>query len=268
MNIPDPQTTVREQDEVMRARILAEIRMLLRQRAELAQLEKVAAVREKTMRVAHDIRNPLAAIQAVCGSLIMETEDPGQRRRLEMISNQVDRLASALAGAVDGAREPDDEPVPIDLADLAQSLVNLLDYQTREDLGFRVRLGPNLACRLPQRGLTRSLYHLLRNAAEACAGRDSGKIVLDCRLDNPQLRIQVIDNGPGLPPDLLAGGLRAYATARPGRALGLCSVERFVNGLGGRLLLKNRQSGGACVTIVLPADCHVPVARAPGATDG
>lgn len=259
MSTPDPHTSVFCQEESTRARNRTDIRMLLRQRAELASLEKAAAVNEMTMRVAHEIRNPLAAIQAVCGTLTMETADPGQRHRLGMLSDQVDRLASGLAGAVDGAREPHDDSIPIDLADLAHSLVNLLGFQSREDLGFRVRLGPNLACRLPRRGLTRSIYHLLRNAAEGCAGRDSGEIVLDCRLDGPQLRIQVIDDGPGLPPDLLTEGLRAYAAARPGRALGLCSVERFVNGVGGRLLLANRDTGGAQITMVLPTDCRVPV---------
>lgn len=257
MNIPDPQATARGQSEPERIR--TEMRVLLNQRAELAQLEKVAAVEEKTMRVAHDLRSPLAAIQAVCDTLILESEDPEQLHRLRLINRQVEQLASLLAGALDATGDHDDAPETIDLHGLAQSLVNLLQYQTRDDLLFDIHLDRDLNCRLPPRGLTRSLYHLLRNAAEASMGREDGRIHLHCRRQGPRLDISVIDNGTGLPRDLLRQGVRAYSAARHGTALGLCSVERFVNGLGGHLLLRNRNSGGACVTMRLPADCRIPV---------
>jgi two-component system sensor histidine kinase PilS (NtrC family) len=258
MNTADPQATTR--DLAQRERIRTEMRVLLNQRAELAQLEKNAAVKEKTMRVAHDIRNPLAAIQAVCETLILETEDPAQLHRLGLIHRQVDELASLLAGAVDATDDHDDAPETIDLQGLAQSLVNLLQHQTRDDILFDIRLHDDLNCRLPPRGLTRSLYHLLRNAAEASMGREDGRILLRSRRFGPRLDVSVIDNGTGLPVDLVRQGVRAYSAARRGTALGLCSVERFVTGLGGRLLLRNRDTGGACVTMRLPADCHVPVA--------
>jgi signal transduction histidine kinase len=268
MSIPIPQTTVPDQDAALRARIRSEIRPLLNQGAELACLEKAAAVQEKTMRVVHDIRNPLAAIQAVCDALILEAEDPGQRRRLEMVSEEVGHLATTLRGAVAGTQEPDDTPSPVDLADLARSLVNLLGYQTSEDVNFRIRLETSLACYLPRQGLTRSIHHLLLNAAEACTRRNGGEILLACRCVGTQLRIEVLDNGPGLPPDLLRRGLRSYAATRPGGALGLCSVERFAQGLGGRLLLANRERGGARAALVLPADCRVPIADSANQRDG
>lgn len=259
MSILDPQATARGQAQ--RERIRDEMRVLLSQRAELAQLEKVAAVKEKTMRVAHDIRNPLAAIQAVCETLIIESDDPEQIQRLRLINSQVEQLAATLAGAVDATGDHDDAPETIDLPGLAESLINLLQYQTRDDLQFEIHLGNDLTCRLPPRGLTRSLYHLLHNAVEATMGCEQGRILLDCRREGPRLEISVMDNGTGLPPDLLRQGVRAYSAARGGTALGLCSVERFVIGLGGQLLLRNPETGGARVTMRLPADCHIPVAR-------
>ena len=74
------------------------------------------------------------------------------------------------------------------------------------------------------------------------------------------LFIQVQDNGPGLPDELLEKGLRAYASAQPGRALSLCSVERFTRNLNGRLELSNLEAGGARAAITLPLDAH----RMPG----
>jgi signal transduction histidine kinase len=259
MNASDPLETAH--DQAQQASIRRAMRLLLNQGAEFAELEKVAALKEKTMRVAHDIRNPLAAIHTVCDILIRETKDPEKRDRLRLINHQVEQLSSMLAGAVDATRDRDDAPEPIDLEDLTLSLINLLQYQTRDDLLFQIHLDPDLDCRLPPRGLTRSLYHLLRNAVEASMGREDGHILIDCRCWGPRLEISVEDNGIGLPPDLLRGGVRAYSAAGNGTALGLCSVERFVNGLGGRLLLGNRDAGGARVTMRLPADCRIPVAR-------
>ena len=255
----DPQATVHDQDQQAHTR--SEMRLLLNQRAELAQLEKAAAATERTMRVAHDIRSPLAAIQTVCDTLILDTDDPERRDRLRLIIGQVEQLTSILSAAVEATRDHDDAPESIDPEDLVLSLINLLQYQTYDDLLFDVQLDHDLECRLPPRGLTRSLYHLLRNAVEASMGHGDGRVLLDCRRLGQLLEISVVDNGIGLPPDLLREGVRAYSTARNGTALGLCSVERFVNGLGGRLLLHNRETGGARVTLRLPADCHVPVAH-------
>lgn len=255
MNIQTLDTMFCEQDFALRERIRTEVRELLSERETLADLEKEAAVRENTMRVAHDIRNPLATIGAVCGSLILETQDPEQRERLKLISNQVDQLALALNTAVDGSDSAGDPPVSLNVGDLARSLVNLMQHQTADEVVFHLFLEPDLACRLPELGLTRSLYQLVRNATEALSGRRGDQVLLDCRKDGRHLEIRVLDNGPGLPRELIEGGLRVFSSTRSGRALGLSSVDRFARVLGGHLEFSNRESGGAQVCLVLPVNC-------------
>jgi len=255
MNTRDQKATLHDQDNALEERIRAEIRLLLQQRTELARMEKQAALKERTMRVAHDIRNPLATIQAVCGSLILEAENSDQRDRLEVISNQVNELVSRLAGVVDGSRDLDEGPTLVDVGDLARSLVNLVRYQTREDLVFHLNFGAELRCRLPESGLTRSLYHLLWNAAEALSDRPGGEIHVTCLRNGTQLEIHVVDNGPGLPSELLEKGVRGLTTTRAGSGFGLSTVQRFVEGLSGRLAFRNREGAGAQVSMLLPADC-------------
>jgi signal transduction histidine kinase len=255
MNIPDPDKSVRAPDDTLHECIRTEVRALLSQSSDLAHLEKVAAVKEKTLRMVHEIRNPLATIQAICSSLLLETEDPEKRERLQLINSQVDRLASALSESVYGAKDPHGTPSFVDLGDLAASLVRLLQYQTDDDLVFRIEVEPSLRCWLPERALSRSLFALLRNATDAVTGQDGGQVHLACRQGDAHVEIEVTDNGPGLPPQLLKEGLRAYAAA--GSTLGLCSVERFVRSLDGRLLFAESETGGALVRMVLPVDCHV-----------
>ncbi len=264
MNIQTLDTMFCEQDIALRERIRTEVRELLSERETLADLEKEAAVRENTMRVAHDVRNPLATIGAICGSLILETQDPEQRERLQLISNQVDQLALALNTAVEGGDGTDDPPVSLNVGDLARSLVNLMQHQTADEVVFHLFLEPDLACRLPELGLTRSLYQLVRNAADALSGRPGGQVLVDCRKDGRCLEIRVLDNGPGLPRELIEGGLRAFSSARSGRALGLSSVERFALALGGHLEFSDSESGGAQVCLVLPMDCLDGAPSVPG----
>jgi signal transduction histidine kinase len=107
--------------------------------------------------MSHEIRNPLTTIQAVCGSLILETEDSEQLHRLYMISKQVDQLSSLLNTELD----LDERSTTIDLGDLSGSLVNLLQYQAREDLKIHLYLPSDPHCMLSIRALSRSLYHLL-----------------------------------------------------------------------------------------------------------
>ena len=248
--------------EPMPEPVQAEVRALLRQRAVLADLEKIAAVREKTLRMVHDLRNPLATIQAICGTLILETGDALQRERLEGINHQVDQLARTLEhalGAIPGDAPLDEPPrVPLDLRALARPLIHLLSFQTRDDLRVQLRCEPGLHCRLPEAGLSHSLHHLLRNAVEAASRRTRdrdtpGQVVLACRRDGGRLALHVLDDGPGLPEVLVSGGPRALIASGGGPALGLSSVERFVHSQGGELAFANRARGGAQVCMILPA---------------
>jgi signal transduction histidine kinase len=256
MHIPDPEATALDQDRWLGERIRAEVKALLNQHEDLAHLQKAAAVKEKVMRMSHDIRNPLATIQAVCGSLILETEDAEQLQRLQTISNQVEQLSLLLAGAVNDQIDHEDVSTWVDLVYLSQSLVNLLQYQAQDGLEIHLHLSSALYCHLPQRALARSLYQLLYNAMEALDGYAQGEIHLELRKKDDQLQIDVMDNGPGLPEELLVNGLRTYAAVRQGCALGLSSVERFARSLEGRLELSNRDTGGACVSLLLPVDCR------------
>jgi hypothetical protein len=65
------------------------------------------------MRLANDIRNRPVAIQAICGASIVDSDNPGQRQRLQKIESLVDRL-SALACFADATADLGDTPLVID----------------------------------------------------------------------------------------------------------------------------------------------------------
>ena len=84
-------------------------------------------------------------------------------------------------------------------------------------------------------------------------GEREGRIVVEAMLRDGMLRLDVWDDGPGFPQDLLECGIRAFLSHRAGgTGLGLSMVQRFTRTVGGSITLANREPHGACVTLELP----------------
>lgn len=98
--------------------------------------------------------------------------------------------------------------------------------------------------------LRRALANLLDNAREAGAGR----ITLTLDEAGPMVALAVADDGPGFPPEVLAGTgpLATHDDPARLRGLGLLLAQSALRRLGGRLVLENPAGGGARATILLP----------------
>ncbi|MDP3255480.1 MAG: ATP-binding protein [Bosea sp. (in: a-proteobacteria)] len=108
--------------------------------------------------------------------------------------------------------------------------------------------------------LRQVLGNLLDNAQEASPH------VMAVRVERrgEDLVIIVADEGPGFPPDILAGIGKPYRSTkgRPGGGLGLFLVSNVMRKFGGTLNARNRDQGGACVTVTLPLAALSPVLMA------
>jgi C4-dicarboxylate-specific signal transduction histidine kinase len=112
---------------------------------------------------------------------------------------------------------------------------------------------------------------MLENAvANACEG-DGGarsrrvEVLVLGRPDTGSLGVEVRDDGPGFPSELLAAPIAAFRTTKPGGSgLGLYTTERLVHASGGWLRRANRPDGGAVLSMFLPEALAVRSA-APGA---
>lgn len=101
------------------------------------------------------------------------------------------------------------------------------------------------------------ILNLVRNAAEAMtnAGRNDGRIVIEAAIRSKQMiTISVIDNGPGLDPDLAMQPITAFATTkRDGLGLGLSLSRSIIEAHGGQLHIEGTSSG-VCASFTLPID--------------
>ncbi len=214
--------------------------------------------------ISHDLRTPLASILGSATSLRTYRNtlaDNEQDELTQTIQEEAERLNRFIANLLDmtrleaGAIEPRADVV--DIGDIVGS--------ARERAGkvlARHRVAINLADDLPMLRLDpvlleQVLFNLLDNAAKyATAGSE---VRVTARQDNNAVRIQVIDEGQGIPPEdlerIFDKFYRVYAadSRRAGTGLGLAICRGFVEAMGGTISAGNRSDRrGAVFTITVP----------------
>jgi two-component system, NtrC family, sensor histidine kinase HydH len=217
------------------------------QAAQLAQHRHLAALGQMSAVMAHEIKNPLAALKGHAQLLARQVAD-AERPRAERVVGEVERLETLVYSLLDFSRTAaldrrDADPRRI-LQDAAE--------QTTPD---RVRV---LADRGPERWsldatrMRQVLVNLLDNALKASP--DGSKVEAEVRRDADELVFVVRDQGPGIPPEQLEQVFEPFFTTRTkGSGLGLAIVRRITRLHGGTVSVVNRPGGGAEFTVAIPA---------------
>ncbi len=227
---------------------------LLQQQVALARAERLAALGDLSGRFAHKLRNPLSGVLMALNNLTKETPDPETQQRLGACISELERVVQMLNRMLADVRNEPEPSSDLILGEQVGELLTLLRYQIPKTIYLENRVPPQLRCTLPESALRNALLNLLLNAANAIqGGSQDGWIEVHARVDGTRLEIEVSDNGPGFPQDVLDSGPRDYLTrSHGGTGLGLAMVRRFVEHQWGRLELENRDQGGARVRLNLP----------------
>jgi len=225
-------------------------------RKRLAVTERIAARREIARRVAHEIKNPLAPIRAAIETLrrlrargdaaFDEYFDEATRTVLD----EVLRISNIVSEFTRFARLPPPAPAPMDLAEVARSVVALQASQ-----GTPVALtGAARAELVADRDqMVQILTNLVQNALDAVRGRPNPRVVVDLTVTTDRVRMAVRDSGPGFSAEVAQRLFEPYLTTKPeGTGLGLAIVERIVVEHGGDIGLERAPEGGAALVVSLP----------------
>ncbi len=227
-------------------------RTLLRQHRELGQVERLAMVGELSASVAHELRNPLAGIQAALSGLRQDLGPGPHSGTLDLTITELKRVTRLLADLLGRSRHAPEPCVPLDLALVVEEALAFVRYQIADGVQLVSSVSPQLWCRLPEGGLRRAVTNLVINSSQALAAR-GGKVDISAEVEGEVLTLRICDDGPGYPRAILETGARPFATWREdGHGLGLATVRRFAGDLDGRLVLSNREPHGACASLQLP----------------
>jgi two-component system sensor histidine kinase HydH len=238
--------------------------LLLGAGRERARRERLFVLGRMAGQMAHDLKNPLAAIKGAA-QILLEERARGrsiddQTELLEILAQESDRLAALVTryGRVDALElSMTSADVPSIVTSMARSKETLLPLGARVDVEFE----PDLpTCELDVDLFTAALENVVSNAIEAL--RDGGTVMVRvARSEDDQhaLRISVTDDGIGMDPREREHAWEEFFTTKPnGSGLGLPFVKRVVEAHGGTVVLTSRRGAGTTVTMLVPrAPAHM-----------
>jgi signal transduction histidine kinase len=236
------------------ARHAAELGRQSAERANLAKSQFVTAL-------SHELRTPLQSITGFTENLRMLDLSPDQRRdALDRISFAASHILSIVDDVLDLARvEAGAMPITVDEFDVADAIAATTDLAQplAERRGIAVEhRGDGVPVRADRRRLQQVVLNLVANAIRFSPSGSTIRITTE-RADRVA-RVHVIDDGPGIPADLLArlfvpfDRLGADAGREGGAGLGLVLARRLTEAMGGTLDLDSVVGRGTHVTITLP----------------
>ncbi|MBE0435757.1 MAG: sensor histidine kinase [Methylomicrobium sp.] len=238
--------------QILEQKIRRATHTLLEQSQSLARSDRLAAIGELAASTAHELRNPLAGIQAALRNIQSECTDTDLSLRLHLVVNETKRMNQRLDELLSLARHTPETPKPVDLDIVISELLTLLKYQVSENIKFQKHIESGIEPLLPETEFRQALLNLLLNACQELSG-DGGSISVHVFVENGRLSIEVRDTGPGFSERLLTQGIRPFSsTHEQGTGLGLSMVSRFAKSLGGDLSLSNDTQGHACATLSMP----------------
>ncbi|HTU22324.1 MAG TPA: ATP-binding protein [Gemmataceae bacterium] len=224
---------------------------------ELRRAEHFAALGKLLAGVAHEVRNPLAAIRSTVQLYQRLPETRRDPSTLDAVLHGVGRLNDLVGRLLYFVRSGHEERRPIDVNAIVQETMTLLRAQADSQ---RVVLRTELADDLPPllgsaQSLHQVVFNLMTNGLQAMP--NGGTLLCRTRRVEapPRLELEIADTGPGIAAEELPHLFEPFYTTRPeGTGLGLALCREIVQQHGGRIELDRQKEWGAVFRATLPLE--------------
>ena len=240
--------------------------------ARLAQSLRMEALGRLVSGVAHELNNPLAAILTFSEQLLAERPPEDGPGPLGTIREQARRARMIVRDLLTFVRRREERRAPAEMALIVDRTVRALENDfTRQGVRLTVQLAPRLPTIVcDATALEQVLTNLLDNAARATPG---GSVTLSVAKEGEGIRMQVEDDGPGIPSEHFARLFEPFFTTRgtgEGTGLGLSVSLGIIEQHGGVLRAENRvPESGARFIVWLPLGmATAEITRAPQSPPG
>jgi signal transduction histidine kinase len=227
--------------------------------ARLRRTENLASMTTMAAGVAHEIKNPLAAmgihLQLLKKAFIRNTSltlDDAQRY-IDVLDEEISRLNSIVVDFLFAVRPMDTR---LRLGSLGKTLNEVCNFVEPELAEHKVTLSRDIATSLPrvefdENLLKQALLNLIKNAMNAM--ENGGRLTLQAYLDGNLVFIKVIDTGSGMSEDTLQKIFEPYFTTKAtGTGLGLTVVYKIMKEHKGDITVTSKLAEGTCFTLTLP----------------
>jgi signal transduction histidine kinase len=231
--------------------------------AKLIQSEKLAVIGQLASSLAHELNNPLQAIQSGLGLLVSEVKQgntPQALTDLGVIQSELERIQTLFWQMLDFYRPVSFECQPLNLNAICEAVQVLMRKRLQD---ARVDLHLDLSVPLPltcgdSNQIKQVLLNLLLNAVEAMPAQ-GGNITLGTSSGDDQVSIHVIDDGIGITEELRTRLFEPlFTTKTRGMGLGLSISQEIIQRHSGEISVESTPKKGTIFTVSLPAreQCH------------
>jgi len=258
-HVADRERRARAEVERLNVELTGTLRRLQAAQEELLVAERMATVGRLSLKVAHEVRNPIAAIELnaeilqdiVRGHFGKEGDDAVGL--VTAIRDQVTALDALTEEYLAFARFPKPHFEEESINHLLEELADFVrPVAIRQGLTLRVEVDREIPLMELDRTLLRQAVHnLMKNGMEALSR--GGTLTVASRLTGEQVEIAVSDTGPGISAEVAGRLFEPFFTTKPqGTGLGLSIARQITEEHGGELSWSSRPGAGTTFTIRLP----------------
>ncbi|MGH8502975.1 MAG: nitrogen regulation protein NR(II) [Gammaproteobacteria bacterium] len=248
---------------------LIELNQQLRMLREDYSLQQQKATQAMVRALAHEIKNPLGGLRGAAQLLQLELDDPELREYTRIIIREADRLRKLM----DRILGPNSRPrmAAMCIHEVLEHVRGLLAAEAPCGVRIAQDYDPSIPFMRGDRDLlVQAALNIARNALQAVG--DTGHILLRTRIARQQtfgqqrhklaIKIDIIDDGPGIPPEMLEQIFFPMITSRAqGAGLGLSIAQHLISQHNGVVECRSRP-GCTAFTILLPLENGASEARA------
>jgi two-component system sensor histidine kinase PilS (NtrC family) len=237
-----------------------DITKILEMEEHIRRQERLATVGSLAAGIAHEIRNPLAAlsgsIQVLQGELNLQDDN---KRLMDIVVNETDRLNTIITEFLEYARPASVQTDQIELKSLLDETIKLLENSKNfhQNIDIRREIDPRLVLRGDSKRLRQVFWNLLINACQAMS--DGGIVTITAEpflteeVDAAFCQITVFDTGSGINgKDLRKIFDPFFTTKEGGTGLGLSIAHRIIDDHGGGITVESEPGKGTQFKIKLP----------------
>jgi two-component system sensor histidine kinase PilS (NtrC family) len=209
-----------------------------------ARQMKLAALGRLTANIAHEIRNPLAAITHAAELMLEENRAPARERLTRIIRDNAKRLDRMVRDVLELNRRDRVQPEPIRLGGALAAFLDEFAYNERLDrAGFVLELESDETVEFDRVHLQQILWNLVRNAWRHSQKR-AGSVRVRLQRQGSRLELHVVDDGPGVAKELQGQLFEPFFTTfSGGTGLGLYIARELAAANGAVLEYVDRPEG-------------------------
>jgi two-component system, sensor histidine kinase and response regulator len=227
---------------------------------QLGEAQRLATIGRMAAGIVHNLNNPLASVMGYADMLAEQYPDQKRVRLLQDAANNMRAIVgSILAGARGGAGSTG----PVDLNAMLRESLGMLetDLFYKHSVEKEILLEPLPPMEGRECDFRQIADNLLRNALDAMVDGDAPRLQVRSTCAAGRIRIDIVDNGDGIPPEARDKVFDPFFTTKPfrsdegrptGNGLGLASCREMAAAYGGELTFRCPETGGTVFTLRFP----------------